>query len=79
MLVNRLLCPLLVEIYFQTANGVLPSGSNTMTVEHTNTHITQNNTTKSKQNKDKQISSQSYTNTEGYITAIECSIEKQEK
>jgi hypothetical protein len=42
-----------------------------------NTHSTQNNTTKTnKQNKDKQISSQSYTNSEGHITANEYSIEK---
>jgi hypothetical protein len=37
------------------------------------THITQNNTTKNKQ---KQISSQSHTNSEGHITANEHSVEK---
>jgi hypothetical protein len=43
---------------------------------HTNTHITQINTTKNKQNKEQQISSQSYTNREGHITANEYRIEK---
>jgi hypothetical protein len=38
---------------FPTANGVLPVGSVTATIQHTNAHITQNNTTKNKQNKEK--------------------------
>jgi hypothetical protein len=46
---------------------------------HTNTHITQNTTTKNKQNKEKQISSQSYTNSEGYITANDYSVVKGEE
>jgi hypothetical protein len=45
---------------------------------HTNTHITQNNTTKDKQTKQtNQISSQSYTDSEGHITANEYSVEKE--
>jgi hypothetical protein len=31
---------------FQTAEGALPGDSNTMTIQHTNKHITQNNTIK---------------------------------
>jgi hypothetical protein len=43
-------------------------------------HITQHNTTKtSKQNKEKQMSSQRYTNSDGHITANEYSIEKGEE
>jgi hypothetical protein len=45
---------------------------------NTVTHITQNNTTENKQNKEKQISSQSYTNSEGPITATEYATEKEE-
>jgi hypothetical protein len=46
---------------------------------HTNTHITQNNTTKIEQNKEKQSSSQSYANSEGQITANEYRAEKGEE
>jgi hypothetical protein len=46
---------------FQTANGVIPGGGDTMTRQHTNIHITyipnihitQNNTTKKKQTRNK--------------------------
>jgi hypothetical protein len=44
---------------------------------HTNTHIAQNKTTKSKQTN--QISSQSYTNCEGHITANEYSVEERKE
>jgi hypothetical protein len=44
---------------------------------YTNTHLTQNNTAKDKQTK--QISSQSYTNSEGHITANEYNIEEGEE
>jgi hypothetical protein len=67
---------------FQTANWFLPRGSITTAVQHTNTrvtqytyhihtntHITQNNSTKNKQN----------TNSEGLITANEYSAEKEKK
>jgi hypothetical protein len=64
---------------FQTANGFLLGGSTTTTIQHTNTHITQNTTIKNKQtnkqNNENQISSQSHTNSEGHITASEYSVE----
>jgi hypothetical protein len=51
-------------------------------LQHTNTHITQNNTTKNKkkqkQKERTQMSSQSYTNS-GRITANEYSVEKEKK
>jgi hypothetical protein len=79
---------------FQTANGFYPvavslrqyntqihkSHTQYTYIIHTITHITQNNTTKTnKPNKEKQISSQSYTNSEGDITANEYSVEKREE
>jgi hypothetical protein len=65
---------------FQIANGGLPCGTITTTVQHTNTqvtyaqntHIIQKKTTKNKQ----EISPQNYKNSEGHITANEYSVEK---
>jgi hypothetical protein len=67
-----------IQIYFKLQR-VFPGGSITMTIQHTNTHITQNSTTKQKTNKEKQISSQSYTKDEGNISSTEYGIEKGEE
>jgi hypothetical protein len=58
-----------------------------MTIQHTsihitytpNTHITQNSISKKQTNNNQKISSQSYANNEGHITANEYSIEKEKK
>jgi hypothetical protein len=69
---------------FQTAIGGFPGGSITTTIQHTNTHVTYTQIQIShkitplktnKQNKEKQISSQGYTNSEGHITANEYCLE----
>jgi hypothetical protein len=71
---------------FQTANGVLPGGSITTTIQHTNTQVTytqihiSHKITPLKTNRtEKQISSQSYTNSEGHITENDYSVEKGEE
>jgi hypothetical protein len=74
---------------FQTANGFLPGGSNTTTIQHTNAQLTYtihilhtHKTTplkRNKQNKGKQISSQSYTNSAGHIIANEYGVKVKSK
>jgi hypothetical protein len=61
-------------------------GSITTTIQHTNTQVTNTvhishkiSLKTNKQNKENQISSQSYTNSEGHITANEYSVEKEKK
>jgi predicted restriction endonuclease len=72
-------------VLFGTPNGFLPGGSSTKRIQHTSAkvkytiQISQKITLLkiNKQNKEEQMSSRSYTNSEGHITANEYSVEEE--